>query len=566
MFPILTPMLVTYALVTVLALAKSVPRLRGRGWTLPVVLVGLVAVLVIALPWKGEHGFVFPTALAKLKWFFRKPADPGLLSDAVRTIWVGSFRSPKIGSMIYILSTGLLVLASSWVLFVPALFRRKTNPGQELVLVFSAVYFFLYILFYRLYVFVAPFTAVLAGMLLAVSLEAGVPEGAVPRRGIPRSAVAILLLGACVFEFIKIWSAETPKPFFLGLLSNLRISSPDREFGLRTESLKDAIGWLKNNTRPGDGVLTGYSYSADILLYADRPVFQTPIFDSVSLKKKMLYETALYGPPLEFLRVCRDAGVAYVMYTVDLHLSDTPDSTRYQMNRLTFSTAQASYRMQFMPDRVDGFELVHQNEFVRIFRRSDLPSAVPAGPRPVEGYFPVYDERVYKASGLGPKAFLDAWASAWDACQLADRFMTRRQPDEAEQWYRSALNVFPAYPSAMIGMAKINLIRQRPDQAERYYRAAADIAFTADVEYGLAVVAMLRNDSASALRAVRSVLVKDPCYAPAAMDLAEFLIRTGRMSEAAGLCERMLECPDPNPEFRALLARTGRNPVQGVER
>jgi hypothetical protein len=66
------------------------------------------ALLFLLRPRTDSH--VFSLLLDKVKFFFQKPADPGLLSPETRIMWVEDFFSPRVDQLIYLVGP-LLVLA-----------------------------------------------------------------------------------------------------------------------------------------------------------------------------------------------------------------------------------------------------------------------------------------------------------------------------------------------------------------------------------------------------------------------------------------------------------------------
>src|SRR5688572_22087351 len=76
-------------------------------------------------------------------------------------------------------------------------------------------------------------------------------------------------------------------------------------------------------------------------------------------------------------------------------------------------------------------------------------------------------EAMHLAFGATPP--YDPEALAWYATQLGDLYVQRQQPVEADREYRRAAFVFPDYPLARIGLAKLTAARGDPEGALAIY-------------------------------------------------------------------------------------------------
>src|SRR5262245_59550763 len=135
------------------------------------------------------------------------------------------------------------------------------------------------------------------------------------------------------------------------------------------------------------------------------------------------------------------------------------------------------------------------------------------------------------------------------------------KPDEALAAYRKALDLDPGCASAHANMAVSYAQAGQLDEAESHYRKALAGQPTAETHNGLGYVLARQDRTDDAIAEFHKAIDANPKFAPAYNNLAEALVKPGKLEEAAEYYRRSLaEKPSPAVQnaLDAVLQKLGR--------
>jgi hypothetical protein len=523
----------TYAFIVLLVLDRF---LALPVWARPLLLAGLTLGFHFLVPARTEMNWVFQTALLKLRHFLQKPDDPNLLPLAVRSIWAGPFRSPPLFNIVYILTTYWFWAFAGGFILVRRFLKGRTGLLEEFTLYLLLAFFAVYVLFDRLSVFfIVPVVLCIPVVLTSVSRE----------RKLARALLVLAAIGSLGLESFKTWTSSMDKAFFGSSLSELNEKSNISEYGIRMDQAIGVFEWLNRHTDKADPVFTRYAMSPALLLYTGHPVFLTPIFDPVFLRKMETFETGWFKPEADFNRLAFSNNIRYVVYYPDVYLGNNAYSLRYQIGLKRPSTNEVAYLFHFHPERLKDFQLVYQNSLLRVYKRKDARLTVPAGP---VKYSPLFDEKTFKEMSVTGDEFLDRWNRAFNMKRLVDNLLRERNFGPAQAGLMEILGLFPRYPEALNAMGRLSFAQRDYPGGLNYLNKSMAITPNAEAQYGLVMVSSRNMTQQQLLAAFEEIRRMDPVFFPAYLDLIGIYRQTRCYDAAARICKEML---DNYPAYQA---------------
>jgi Flp pilus assembly protein TadD len=114
------------------------------------------------------------------------------------------------------------------------------------------------------------------------------------------------------------------------------------------------------------------------------------------------------------------------------------------------------------------------------------------------------------------------------------------RPQEALAGYRKALELDPACASAHFNLAVASVQAGKLEDAEAHYRKALAGKATAETHNGLGYVLARRGRTDEAVAEFRKAIDANPKFTPACNNLAEALVKQGKLEEAAQYYRRSL--------------------------
>lgn len=530
------PLSICYIFLAILIIDKYKP-LKIYQKTGIFLLLCVIAYLVIPRSEGYSYLFtIFTVSWYKIRYFLQKPSDPSSLSFVVKAWWTGPFMTSSFKDTIYMLSTYLLWAIITVLLLIIRLGKKKDPDIKLEFLLYITLTFFVAFLFYRrIYIY----------LTVALALDFGFCLSLVKKRPRKKLIFIILVVVFClIFEWYKTWTVSSQKPFFSGILNLGNFAMQEEEFVNRNEAGIDVINWINSNTETNDSILTRYAFSPPILIYTGRPVYLSPVYDGITAKRAEEFNSAYYENEKDFFKVCKKYDVKYYVYYIDMYLSDSFYSTRYLVNKMNYSKDEAVYNMQFHPERLEYFELVHQNEIFRIFKVNHKEAPL-NNPNQIGEYFPCYDEKILKKMNRSSTEFLFRWNDAYSIYIDGYGYFNRRIFDKAEAMFNTCIDIFPYYPQVWTYLGKISLVKREHKQALRNYQRALSFTYSSEAHYGLAFLNLVYGLTEDAEKEYKEILKRNACYMPAIMDLAVLYSKERQLGEAIELCKRAISCkPD----------------------
>jgi tetratricopeptide (TPR) repeat protein len=124
----------------------------------------------------------------------------------------------------------------------------------------------------------------------------------------------------------------------------------------------------------------------------------------------------------------------------------------------------------------------------------------------------------------------------------------REQLGEALVEFHRAMERSLDFPFAGYNLGNLHMSLQQPEQAEAYYRTAIEIDdrfFPAKMNLALLLNSLGRNDEAEIL--LREIIEADPDNVDAAYAMGFLLVEVGRLEEALEIADRMIAGNPENP-------------------
>lgn len=507
--------------------------LKKRFSLLLSVTVALVIPVMIFLffPTTREHNYIFLLLLQKIRFLFSKPSDPSVLSDVVRLLWAGPFESASLYKIFYLIGSywiwGILFI----VIFLPSFFKKKSSVEEDLLFWMILIYSVGFLFVERLSVFLIFFLSIASSVTLFY-----INKDKLWKKIIVNSFFIIFI----ILSTIKTARIEYKKQFLGSLLKKINLLEPAMEFLPRKDNIVDLINYIKKNIPSQSSIFARYSISAAILYYTDRPVFLSPLYDRRTAERIIRFTQMLFEPEEKLHSFCIKEKVSFIIHEAATFMLDNVRSDRYMVNRLLINTNETCYLMQYRPERLKYFVLIHQDPFFRIYRHIDGPSVLPDST--VKRKFPLYNESLIKSLNRTQNDIFLAFQEADKLRFEADLFYSARMFDKAFEFYRESFNTFPFYGDVLLNMGRIMLAKKEFDNAAKFFEEAYILDPSPDTTYGVAVSLILKGKFFEAKKKLFDVLKEDPCHTSALSDLIFIYSSEKKKQEAINLAKKMYEC------------------------
>lgn len=371
-FPVSLAMLVVYALLGQHVLVRGPQPAWKRIAAFLLLFAAMAGALAVASRGHyGRYSHVYALMLDKIRFLGVKPADPSRMTGfESRVMWTSSFLSPPLREMAVWL--GPAWIAGAWgcaAAAAAAVRARALRPGVFLAFWMAAAFVILFALIRRMDVFAGFFVCVLAGAAWPRRLDG---------RGRVSAAVLLVLVYAGYRNLTALYMVSENPP---------------------ARQLAPLLAAIRENTGPDDVILASFPLSPVICAYTERPVVIHSKFENRRVREKIEeFYLSLFGPEEPFHAFCRAYGVRWFVYEPVMLLNRSPESIRYTADRLVVDRTCAASLMNFLPEALRRFQLVHQTDAYRIFRvleegEAPAPAKVPR--------LPVYDSRSFRQEDLG---------------------------------------------------------------------------------------------------------------------------------------------------------------------
>jgi len=461
------------------AAAEFLPgRLSGRPRRALAVAVATLVLTAILTPLRAGASESVPVAgyaWTRLRFLFAKPVSPQLLPDAIRALWSVDHAPPSAAARLDFFLPLAFFAVGAGLAWRERMARRRTAlltttaAGAAAVVAFaldrSAV-------------------ALAAVAVLPALASVGVGFRAAARSRGPVVAVgAYLVLAQLVFPF----GAANPV-FQIAKSGGVALRDPDKFLWVGLEDTDKAlVRFVATRTAVADPFLSSTDLTALLLAFSGRTSVPLPgAVDTAHLERNARLARAVYEDEGRLYETCRQLGVRYVVYSIDMFLDTTRYSPSYLAGLRDVSPESAAFQMQFHPESLHQFTLVYENEHHRLFR-------VTAEQEPVflTDHPPVYQLEVFDRAGRDVAGFrqrvIDLMISYHDAREAA----YRGDFDGALKKLDWCLEVAPHFTLARIAKGTtlslagrfeeardvlLSVIEYAPDNANALYHAAYALA------------------------------------------------------------------------------------------
>ena len=298
---------------------------------------------------------------------------------------------------------------------------------EECLLYFLIVFFVIYLLIIRMWIFPVFFLALFVGRLISKVKPTHI------------IFVSALLLLSFSFEVYK--------------------NNRTRIQVLRPAEYGDVIDWVNKNTEPDDVILTSFELGPGILAYTGRPIVLHSKFESALIREKCKrFIFAIYGNEKGFYDLSHEFQADYYIYQMPIVINDSKESDRYITNNLILSTDTVAYKFQFEPEKLRYFTLLYQNSYYRIYRIHAEGENITAKPRYL--YQPIFDKQLFEdGTGLSStfdddrakKVLRNLYQPTFHK-DIADKFYREGKIDTAIIEYNRAISLNPFYADARYGL------------------------------------------------------------------------------------------------------------------
>ncbi len=342
-----SPVMLLYA---GLALYMGCSTKVSAPWpTFAVLLLSAVAPFVLAALFGSDYGDTYAhfseLLVAKLRFLNMKPADPTLLTFNQRIMWVPALHSADIKTVfIYFPYMLLLTLISFIVLLKQFDSSKDFVSSLKQHSYFLVVSFFTFILFVRFHVYVALFSCVLAGLVIASLMRAGAWI---------RWVMLMLFLAALFAEAGHV------------------LYKPERwgRSNVYYPEFKSMTKWLREN-QEREPVLANFGVSSMILEYGNCPIVLHPKFEGAGIRNKVrTYGELLFKRDEKAFRdYMQQLGVACYVYSRGEFANYRPEwQMRYFVDAL-HPPEGAAARLFESQQQFKWFKLLYENRKYRVFR------------------------------------------------------------------------------------------------------------------------------------------------------------------------------------------------------
>ncbi len=383
----------------------------------------------------ATYSHFFTLVFYKLKYFV-KPGDPTLLPFEVRAFWVGPFHSPD-PLHFFVFALPIILLLPNPVARLSARARSGDVPAT-FVLSFLVIFFALFLLMQRLIPLFGVFAA-LAGGGNAV-MHPSTKEGRVPLQ-LSYAVVAFVLVISVLQDFA--W--EGSMDLWRRVARVLKI--PRREkyvvFPYQGDVEGSMLSWIKRNTEEDAVVLSLHYLSPQVLTYTDRATNLNDFFESPRLREKArTFLKLLYSSERRLLEFCAEQQSRYLLISTAVGCDPTRDSPLYQAGFTDIPPGCAAYRLLFEPARLEGFELVYENEMYRVFRVGITSEERPWSRSPL-----FYEKELLWQHGGDIQAFYHSIMRIYALTARGRSLLREGREGEAETALAEALRIFYFYPA-----------------------------------------------------------------------------------------------------------------------
>lgn len=417
---------------------------------------------IFLLPQSSRNAHVYELMVYKILYLGHKPSQPLSLPFDVRALWVDPFITPSIFELIYFFVPLLLIGVGALLVVCRGIIGRRCDVAKIFICYNTIVFLVAYLMIRRLRGFFIYFLILLIGYLLSWILRR---SGRLRWPGIAIIILALILEGGKTIGFSSTLIYQ-PGLKFMG------IKEQENYFQAHTlrRSRRELINWLKNHTGEDDVILAHYQISPMIRAYADRAVNLTSLFESSELREKVKeYVTALFGSENDLYLLCEKFQTDYVVCSIDTILDVSNNSWRYLAAHSDPVERTIAFRMHFLPEQLNNFSLLYENEYYRVYRVTETDQICPMTEKLSSHPLFFRSDLFYRNMG-SPRRFKKYVESVYQVYLSGSRALSAGQYRTSRRAYDIALLMAPDFPEPYAGLGAIAEEEGRSEDALIHYR------------------------------------------------------------------------------------------------
>lgn len=443
-FALSLPMVASYALIlSVIASMALKDRVKGIkfGFIGASMWVIMFLILYAVIPKTGGYEHVYETVLYKLR-YWTKPDNPELLSFHARHYWGGPYDTPSLYRFMSHMSIVLALCAYPLFSFGRKYIRGETPPRSSYMLYGALVFLMGYLTFYKLQTFTIFFLSFFLGYFYILIMS---------KEGVKRLLLALIMLAGMAIELNQ--TVNAGDTFYSRSLIRAGIRRPPSNPAYTPRHAKENMYlWLKKNTSENDTVLASFFISPSILTYAERPVILNCFFESTEmLDRYREHAEALFADEEALYSMAKKYKAKYVLIDAGMLLRDDKDlSFRYVAAAGPFSERWTIYKMHFAPETLKYFDLLYQNDFMRIF---EVGKAYSGRALPLKAIFSkdVFD-KVTAGDASKTSGFYRRYLKAYKRLIRGQLVDASEGPMSASVYFKEFAAQYPEMPEGYINM------------------------------------------------------------------------------------------------------------------
>ena len=428
-------------------------RPLSRGTRIAVIAAHAVAagVALAALPYLTS-GEAFPTLAyltTRARFLLDRPDSATMLSEWMRHVW-SLDRAPLVPQAAIQLLLPMAFFAAALVIHPEC---RARGRGFAMACSVAVV---------------ATIAALLDRSILpfaALALIPVVAGGARSIGGDPRIRLPLLVVGFyCVFAGVAFREKTPDAAFQVTRALKMAYRDPDAFIRVSLENTdREIVRFVSTRTSVRESILAPNDLSGLLLTFTGRSVALLPGGNSRSAAGKHVALTrGLYGSEAAFHQTCRDSGIDYVVYSIDVLLDSGRYSPRYLAAIETLDPQSLAFQMHFTPESLRYFTLQYENDHYRLFKVTDQPETIFLTDHP-----PVYQGALLQASGGSLETFHQNIGMLFFNYASGVNARARGDLEGALRRLRSCVNSAPQFTRARLALADVYMDMERFEDARR---------------------------------------------------------------------------------------------------
>jgi hypothetical protein len=462
----------TTAAVLACVMVAWLPAHRRAGWRGAGLVAGTTALLTILFaPLRAGATEQFPALAyvgARARHLFGRPESAADLSDWVRHLW-SLDHAPLTPHAAISLFLPLTLLAGATAANAVVRARRAAFVAGVVVSVAAAL------------VVALDRSALPVAAIVMIPVVCGCARALTTswRRLVVVAVAGLIAFAGVVFRGSRVDVTEQ-------LAQALGVANRDA-YGFAWVSLentdRELVRFVATRTSVREAILAPDDLSGLLAAFTGRTVALLPGTTSRAASEKHVALTrGFYHGEEQFYESCRQAGVDYVVYSIDVLLDATRYSPRYLAGVPSVDSTSVAYRMHFDHESIRHFTLLYENDHYRLFKVTD-------GPEPIFlTDHPLYFDRTLLARMDGDlEAFRARVVEILLTYTTATQARVRGDAEGAGRRFEWCLQQAPRFSRARLGLADVlieldrfedaravvmELLRYAPDNPDGLYTAA----------------------------------------------------------------------------------------------